>query len=68
MSSYKIQIYGTVSASIDVEADSYAEAVELAIENAPQTSFAGADFDGVDNWELADDYFKDGEYIEGGAQ
>ena len=68
MSEYRIQIYGTVSAVVTVEADSYEEAANLAIENAPQTSLAGADFDGVENWEAAEDYFKDGQYIEGVVQ
>lgn len=66
MSTYEIHIIGTVSAVVEVEADTYAEAVDLAIENAPSTSFASANFDGVDEWEATEDYYKDGRYISGG--
>ena len=64
MSEYQIFIYGTVSAVISVEAETYEDAVELAIEQAPSTSFASAEFDSVDEWEAAGGYYKDGEYIE----
>jgi len=65
MSTYEIFIHGTVSTVVSVDADTYEEAVNLAIENAPSTSFANAEFDGVDEWEAAPGYYKDGEYISG---
>ncbi|MGO4583599.1 hypothetical protein AB4Z38_06890 [Arthrobacter sp. 2RAF6] len=63
MSSYTIYLSGTVSAAVDVEADSYEEAVERAIDNAPQTDFAFAEFDGVDVWDADDSHMKDGQYV-----
>jgi len=64
MSIYEIFIHGVVSAVVTVEADTYEDAVNRAIGNAPSTSFANAEFDAVDEWEAAADYYKDGEYIE----
>ena len=63
MSTFEIFIHGTVSTVVAVDADTYEEAVNLAIENAPSTSFAGAEFDAVGEWEAAAGYYKDGEYI-----
>ena len=65
MSTYGIQIQGIVPAVVEVEADTYEEAVDKAIENAPTTSFAFADFDAVEEWEESGGYYKDGEYISG---
>ena len=64
MSTYRILMYGTVSAVVEVEAESYDEAVSEALDRAPNTSFADADFDGVSDWEVEEDHYKDGEYIE----
>ncbi len=64
MPKYNIPIYGTVTTSVEVEADNHDEAVELAIQNAPQTSFAIAKFDAVETWEADDSYQRDGEWIE----
>ena len=63
MSHYRVLIHGTVSAVVEVEADSEEEAIENALNNAPQTSLAGADFDGVDDWNLSG-YYKDGVWHE----
>lgn len=65
MSTYQIYLSGTVSAVVEVEADSLDEAVDKAIENSPQTDFAFAEFDGVDVWEVDESYTKDGEYFSG---
>lgn len=64
MPKYSIPIYGTVSALVEVEADHYDMAVEKAIQNAPQTSFAIAKFDPVETWEADDSYQRDGVWIE----
>lgn len=66
MPKYVIPIYGTVSANVEVEADNYDDAVDLAIKNAPQTSFAMAKFDAVEAWEAEDTYERDGEWIDEG--
>ena len=64
MSAYTIFISGTVSASVEVEAESLEDAFDIALENAPQTDFAFAEFDGVEVWEADEtSYYKDGEYI-----
>lgn len=68
MSTYRIPLYGTVTAIVEVESDSYEEAVEYALENAPQTSFTFAQFDAVDQWEAAIDYYVDGKYINPDAE
>lgn len=65
MSKYRVLLHGTVSAVVEVEADSYEEAIEYAYDNAPQTSLAGTDFDGVDDWYLSG-YYEDGEWFDGG--
>jgi hypothetical protein len=65
MSKYRVLIHGTVSAVVEVEANSHQEAIDYALENAPQTSLAGADFDGVDDWNLSG-YYEDGEWFENG--
>jgi hypothetical protein len=57
-------MYGTVSAVVEVEANSYDEAVSEALNNAPNTSFADSDFDGVSDWEVESEHYIDGEYIE----
>lgn len=63
MAKYSIPMYGTVSASVEVEAEDYETAVEQALENAPQTDFGFAQFDGVEDWSVSDDYYRDGEWI-----
>lgn len=65
MPRYNIPIYGVVSANVDVEAGSYDEAVQKALEEPPQTDFVFAKFAPVDEWRAAekDGYYRDGEYI-----
>lgn len=64
MPKFGISIYGTVSAMVEVEADNLEDARDKAIENAPQTSFAFAKFDAVDDWQIdRDSHVVDGEWI-----
>lgn len=66
MPKYNILLYGTVTASVEVEANNYDEAVEQAVKNAPQTSFAIAKFNPVEEWVAEDSYQRDGEWIDEG--
>ena len=66
MTAYKVHLHGTVSAMVEVEAETHEEAIEYAFDQAPQTSLAGADFDGVDDWNLSG-YYEDGKWFDGDA-
>lgn len=46
-----------------VEAESLEEAIEHALDNAPQTDFGFAEFDGVDEWEHAGGHYQDGRHV-----
>ena len=62
MSKYRIYLNATVSAWREVEADSYDEAVDLALEDPPYAP-GFADYEFSDVWEPDPMFHKDGKYV-----